>query len=96
MFRKDGLEKTGGVVILYIKEYIQAYEITLKSEADCEEAFWCSIVTKNSTLTIGVVYHSPNVGQEEDAKVQKAIREVSTRDCVIMVDFNHGHIQWKH
>ena len=58
-------ERRGGGVILYIKESIKAYEITLKSEADCEEAIWCNIVTKNSTLTIGVVYHSPNIEQEE-------------------------------
>ena len=44
-------ERRGGGVILYIKESIQAYEIILKSEADCEEAVWCNLVTKNSTLT---------------------------------------------
>ena len=27
-----------------------------------------------ATLTIGVVYHSPNIGQDEDVKLQKAIR----------------------
>ena len=50
MFRKDRRERRGGGVILYIKESIQAHEITLKSEADCEEAIWCNIVTRNSTL----------------------------------------------
>ena len=94
-FRKDRQERRGGGVILYIKESIQAYEITLKSEADCEEAIWCNIVTRNSTLTIGVVYHSPNIGQEEDVKLQKVIREVSKGECVIIGDFNHGHIQWE-
>ena len=94
MFRKDRRERRGGVVILYIKESIQAYEITLKSEADCEEAIWCNIVTSNSTLTI-VVYRSPNIVQDEDVKLQKAIREVSKGECVIMGDFNHGHIQWE-
>ena len=38
MFRKDRRERRGGGVILYIKESIQAYEITLKSEADSVEA----------------------------------------------------------
>ena len=76
MFRKDRRERRGGGIILYIKESIQAYEITLKSEANCEEAIWCNIITKNSTLTIEV-YRSPNIGQEEDTKLQKAIREVS-------------------
>ena len=82
MFRKDRRERRGGGVILYIKESIQAYEITLKSEADCEEAIWCNIVTRNSTLTIGVVYRSPNKGLEEDVKLQKVIREVSKGECV--------------
>ena len=47
MFRKDRRERRGGGVILYIKESIQAYEITLKSEADSVEAIWCNIVTRN-------------------------------------------------
>ena len=95
MFRKDRRERKGGGVILYIKESTQAYEITLKSEADCEEVIWCNIVTRNSTLTIGVVYRSPNIaiaiGQDEDVKLQKAIREVSKGECIIMGDFNHGN-----
>ena len=95
MFRKDRRVRRGGGVILYIKESIQAYEITLKSEADSVEAIWCNIVTRNSTLTIGVVYRSPNIGQEEDVKLQNVIREVSKGECVIMGDFNHGHIQWE-
>ena len=26
---------------------------------------------------------------------QNAIKEVSKGECIIMGDFNHGHIQWK-
>ena len=48
--------------------------LTLKNEADCEEAIWCNIVTKNSTITIGVVYRSPNIGQEEDVKLHKSYK----------------------
>ena len=44
---KDRRERMGGGIILYIKESIQAYEITLKSETDCEEAIWCNIITRN-------------------------------------------------
>ena len=47
------------------------------------------------TVTTRWCSRSPNIGQEEDAKLQKAIREVSKRECVIMGDFNHGHIQWE-
>ena len=56
---------------------------------------WCNIVTENSTLTVGLVYQSPNISTDENEKIQNAIKEVSKRDCIIMGDFNHGHIQWK-
>ena len=94
MFRKDRLGRRGGGVILYIKESIQAYEIQLEKEAECEEAVWCNIVTGNSTLTVGLVYRSPNISIEENEKMHNAMKEVSKRDCIIMGDFNHGHIQW--
>ena len=31
---------------------------------------------------------------EENEKMHNANKEVSKRDCIIMGDFNHGHIQW--
>ena len=52
MFRRDRIGRRGGGVILYVKESIQAYEIKLNMEADCDEAVWCNI--GNSTLTIGL------------------------------------------
>ena len=36
MFRKDRIGRRGGGVILYVKESIQAYEIKLEREADCD------------------------------------------------------------
>ena len=88
MFRKDRIGKRGGGVILYIKESIQAYEIKLEKQAECEEAVWCNIVTGNSTLTVGLVYRSPNISTDENEKIQNAIKEVSKRDCIIMGGFN--------
>ena len=38
MFRKDRIGRRGGGIILYIKESIQAYEIKLEKEAECEDA----------------------------------------------------------
>ena len=80
--------------LYYIKESIQAFVIQLEKEAECEEAVWCNIVTGNSTLTVGLVYRSPNISIEENEKMHNAITEVSKRDCIIRGDFNHGHIQW--
>ena len=50
MSRRDRIGRRGGGVILYGKEYIQAYEIKLEREADCDEAVWCKIVSGNKKL----------------------------------------------
>ena len=94
MFRKDRIGRRGGGVIVYVKESIQAYEIKLEREADCDEAVWCKIVSGNSKLTVGLVYRSPNINEEDNTKIKNAIKEVSKGECIIMGDFNHGHIQW--
>ena len=96
IFRRDRIGKRGGGVILYVKESIQAYEIKLESEADYDEAVCCKIVSGNSKLTIVFVYRSPNINEADNTKIQKAIKEVSKGECIIMGDFNLGHIQWKY
>ena len=95
MFRRDRIGRRGEGVILYVKESIQAYEIKLEGESDYDEAVWCKIVSGNSKLTIGLVYRSPNINEADNIKIQNAIKEVSKGECIIMGDFNHGHIQWK-
>ena len=95
MFRRDRIGRRGGGVILYVKESIQAYEIKLEREAGYDEAVWRKIVSGNSKITIGLVYRSPNINEEDNTKIQNAIKEVSKGECIIMGDFNHRHIQWK-
>ena len=90
MFRKDRIGRRGGGVLLYIKETIPAYEVHLQEEADCNEAIWCKLVTGHTTVTIGVVYHCPNITKQNNEKIHNAIREVCKGDCIIMGDFNHG------
>ena len=55
-------------------------------EVDCNEAVWRKIVSGNSTLTIGLVYRSSNINEEDNTKIQNAI--------YVMGDFNNGRIQW--
>ena len=71
MFRRDRIGRRGGGVILYVKESIQAYEMKLEREADYDEAVWCKIVSGNSKLTIGLVYRSPNINEEDNTKCYK-------------------------
>ena len=87
MFRRERIGRRG-------KESVQAYKIKLEREADCDEAYWFQIVTENSILTIGLVYRSPNLN-EEDKKMQNTIKEVTEGEYIIMCDFSHGHTQWK-
>ena len=94
MFRKYRIGRRGGGVLLYIKETIPAYEVQLQEEADCNEAIWCKLVTGHTTVTIGVVYRCPNITKQNNEKIHNAISEVSKGDCIIMGDFNHGHIKW--
>ena len=56
--------------------------IKLEKESECQ-AVWCNLVTGNSTLTVGIVYRSPNISIDE--KMHNAIKEVSKRDCIIMI-----------
>ena len=82
MLRRDRIGRRGGGVFLYIKESIQAYEIKLEREAHCDEAVWCNIVTRHSTLTIGLVYQSPNINEDDIKQIQNAIKEVSKGECI--------------
>ena len=68
MFRRDRIGRRGGVVIIYVKESIQAYEIKLERKADYDEAVWCKIVSGNSKLTIGLIYQSTNINEEDNTK----------------------------
>ena len=95
MFRKDRMGRRGGVLLLYTKDTIPAYEVQLQEEADCNEAtLWCKLVTGHTTVTIGVVYRCPNITKQNNEKIHNAISEVSNGDCIIMGDFNHGNIKW--
>ena len=93
MFRKDIIGKKGGGVLLYIKENIPAYEVQLSDEADCNEAMWCKLVTGHTTVTIGVIYRCPNITKQNNEQIHNVISEVSKGECIIMGDFNHGHIK---
>ena len=48
------------------------------------------IVSGNSKLTIGLVYRSPNINEEDKTKIKNALKEVSKGKCIIVGDFNNG------
>ena len=58
----------------------RANEIKLEREADCYESVWCKIVSGNSKITIGLVYRSPNINEDDNTKIQNATKEVSNNN----------------
>ena len=76
------------------KETIPAHEVQLQEEVDCNDAIWCKLITGHTTVTIGVVYRSPNIAKQNKDNIHNAISEVSTGHCIIMGYFNHGNIKW--
>ena len=81
-------------MLLYIKDTIPAYEVQLQEEADFNEAIWCKLVTRHTTVTIGVVYRCPNMTKQNNEQIDNAISEVIKGDSIRMGDFNHGNIKW--
>ena len=49
----------------------------LERDANCDEAVWCKTVSGYAYLTIGLFYRSPNLNEEDKAKMQNSIKEVS-------------------
>ena len=73
MFRRDQIGRRGGGVILYVNESIQAYEIKFERKADYDEA----VLVQNSfrkfkIKSIGLVYQSPNINEEDNTKIQES------------------------
>ena len=76
MFRRDRIRRRGGFFILK--------NLLRQREAYCDDAVWCNIVTGNLTLTVGLVYPSPNINDEDNTKIQNVTKEVSKGKCIIM------------
>ena len=88
MFRKDRTRRKGEGIILYIKESIQAHEIKLEREANCDEAVWCNSYRKfniNYWISLPKSKHK----RRGSHNIQNAIKEVSKGECIIMGNFIH-------
>ena len=50
--RKDRMGRIRRGVLLNDRDNIQAYEVQLRDEADCEEAKWCKLVAGHNTVLL--------------------------------------------
>ena len=84
MYCLEKADKRGGVVAMYIKDSMQAYEVRNVRYRH-----------KKSTFTMELMYRSSNLRKEDDIKMHNTIKDITKRECILMGDVNHGHIQLK-
>ena len=54
---------------------------------------WCKIISRTSTLTIGLVYRSPNTNAEDNTKIQKEVSKGNVSQRVILTtDTYNGNL----
>ena len=98
-FRKDREDgKVGGGVLLLVKDCWQVLECPELMDADVE-CVWCIIkFTRQDSILVGVCYRSPSSSPESNEKmnaVMQRISQLSTRNVLIMGDFNYSQIDWE-
>jgi len=50
IYRKDRLDRTGGGLILYIKDSIQSTKVSSFNYIDFDESVWCKLNTERITI----------------------------------------------
>jgi len=92
----EGRHKRG--VILYLKSHLNANIRNIPGSEKFEESIWCEVSLKGSdNLLIGVVYRSPNCGNENHENLRALMRNASnigTSHVLVMGDFNYSEINW--
>ena len=95
--RPDTSRGIGGGVLLYVKADLSS---VVKPEIgrDFVNSTWCEIPLKvagiSGSLTVGVVYRSPNSSVENNTLLFELMKQVSSKNTVIMGDFNYPDISW--
>nr|GFB50161.1 hypothetical protein [Tanacetum cinerariifolium] len=96
LYRRDREGRVGGGVAIYVKEGLESTRVELEGESDSSvESLWIRLLGSKSNVIVGACYRPPDQKPEGDLEMRKQIREVSTRDrVVVMGDFNYPHIDW--
>ena len=96
--RQDIKVGRGGGVLLYVHNSIIFCACTELTSFK-NESVWCKISTSiakdSDELYIGVVYRSPNADVSEVNELFSVIKYVSSKQVMIMGDFNYPGIDWE-
>jgi len=65
----------GRGIVLYIKQSFHSAEIDKSTELN--DSVWCKVrLQNNDTLTVGVVYRSPNATEIQNSQLMSTITEI--------------------
>ncbi|KAK4810861.1 hypothetical protein QYF61_008833 [Mycteria americana] len=98
LFRRDRRGRRGGGVALYIKEWIDCEELSLKNSHKQVESLWVRIGDRGNkgNLVVGVYYRLPDQGEPTDEAFFLQLQEASCLQALVLLgDFNHPGICWK-
>ena len=93
----DCISTKGRGVMIQIHKSLKAQEVTFNTRY--EENVWCEInLTGKDKLLIGCIYWSESGSHENNGKLNKMLKEASTKGythMLIMGDFNYKGIVWE-
>ena len=95
LFRQDRTEGHHGGVILYVSErYSSKLELRFAAPQSSCEQLWCTIRTSTGqSLTVGVVYRSPD--STDFSWLDAMLPFVQTSRYCLVGDFNCPHVDWQ-
>ena len=95
LFRQDRMEGHHGGVILYVSErYSSKLELRYAAPQSSCEQLWCTIRTSTGqSLTVGVVYRSPD--STDFSWLDAMLPFVQTSRYCLVGDFNCPHVDWQ-
>ena len=97
IIRNDRTGKKGGGCIIYLNDCLRGIrneDLTFMVDT---ETVWCDLKTKGGKTLIGVCYHSPSAGADQERALHDLLRRACDRKeaTVICGDFNHMSIDWR-
>ena len=90
--RKDTLKGRGGGILIYVKDCLKSYETTnqcgFNQYASIEIVF-----SKNKSLSLYVIYRSPNSTRDNNEQLIDLLRTVKN-PAIVVGDFNYPSADW--
>lgn len=100
MYREDRTDTgngRGGGAILYIKENLTSIRLEEYVGGIGYNIVCCELSTVEKSvksIVIGLVYRSPNIGNDSNIKLNEIIEKMGRRHLILMGDFNYPNICW--